>query len=95
MRVHIKSSNDMNQFKYIIFGSLLLSACAQAPARLTDVHPAEAPESWFRPSKSMPNAQCPMLNAQGASCRSERQGDTRMRPAAEREHEPRSEKGEA
>ena len=35
----------MNQFKYIIFGSLLLSACAQAPARLTAVHPVDAPES--------------------------------------------------
>ena len=57
MRVHIKSSNDMNQFKYIIFGSLLLSACAQAPARLTDVHPAEAPESQAGAEAAAPHIQ--------------------------------------
>ena len=33
MHVHIKSNYVMNQFKYLIFGSLLLTACAQNPVQ--------------------------------------------------------------
>lgn len=57
MRVHIKSSHVMNQFKYIIFGSLLLTACAQAPARPAAVHPVDGHESPAEAAPVLPNVE--------------------------------------
>jgi len=45
----------MNQFKYFIFGSFLLTACAQAPARPTDEHPADPHESLSEEAPVLPN----------------------------------------
>jgi len=45
----------MNHYKYLILGSLLLGACAQAPARPVAVHPAEAPESRTEEAPVLPN----------------------------------------
>ena len=45
----------MSHLKYIIFGSFLLTACAQAPARPTDVHPVDAPESRSEEAPVLPN----------------------------------------
>jgi len=55
MRVHIKSCNVMNQFKYIIFGSLLFTACAQGPVRSTAVHPVGEPDSKPEETAVLPN----------------------------------------
>ena len=45
----------MNQFKYIIFVSLLCSACAQGPVSPTSMHPADAPEEHSEESPALPN----------------------------------------
>jgi tetratricopeptide (TPR) repeat protein len=45
----------MNQVKYIIFGSFLVTACAQAPARPTDAHPVDAHYSQKVDSAVLPN----------------------------------------
>jgi tetratricopeptide (TPR) repeat protein len=45
----------MSQFKYIIFCSFLLTACAQAPARPTDEHPADPHESLSEEAPVLPN----------------------------------------
>jgi len=45
----------MNQIKYILFGSLLLSACAQPPVRATDGHTAELEVSSVVDSALLPN----------------------------------------
>jgi len=55
MRVHIKSSHVMSHFKYIIFGSLLLAACAQAPSRPTAGIPVDASESRAEAAPVLPN----------------------------------------
>src|SRR4030065_319003 len=57
MRVHIKSSHVMNQFKYIIFGSLLLTACAQAPTRPAAVHPVDGHRSPAEAEPALPNVE--------------------------------------
>jgi tetratricopeptide (TPR) repeat protein len=45
----------MNQFKYIIFGSLLVTACAQGPVKSTPAHPVDAPESRSEEAPVLPN----------------------------------------
>ncbi len=45
----------MNQISYLILGSLLLTACAQAPVRPTAEIPAEAPESRAEAAQALPN----------------------------------------
>ncbi|MFZ5522556.1 MAG: tetratricopeptide repeat protein [Pseudomonadota bacterium] len=45
----------MNQFKYIIFGSLLFTACAQGPVRATPPHPADAADSRSEDAPPLPN----------------------------------------
>jgi tetratricopeptide (TPR) repeat protein len=45
----------MNQFKYIIFCSFLVTACAQAPARPTDGHPVDQHASQSEEAPVLPN----------------------------------------
>lgn len=49
----------MNQFKYIIFSSLLITACAQAPRQQTADKPAEPPTPAQQPEStvSLPNVE--------------------------------------
>jgi tetratricopeptide (TPR) repeat protein len=45
----------MNQFKYIIFGSLLFTACAQGPVRATPPHPDYAADSRLEDAPALPS----------------------------------------
>ena len=61
MCAHIKSSIVMTQFKYILFGSLLLTACAHAPARTPGqqeaANPSEPPEQQAEAAMVLPNVE--------------------------------------
>src|SRR4030067_3482838 len=54
MRTRLNSSIVMNAFNYLIAGSLLLTACAQAPQRAEPVQPAE-PQAEAAPA--LPNVE--------------------------------------
>jgi tetratricopeptide (TPR) repeat protein len=56
MCAHIKSSIVMTQFKYILLGSLLLTACAHAPA-----HPPGQPEAVDQAEQPEPQAEAPQV----------------------------------
>jgi tetratricopeptide (TPR) repeat protein len=61
MCAHIKSSIVMTQFKYILLGSLLLTACAHAPVNQTGQPEAEdqieQPEPQAEASQVLPNVE--------------------------------------
>jgi tetratricopeptide (TPR) repeat protein len=60
MCAHIKSSIVMAQFKYILLGSLLLTACAHAPAR-TPVNQIGQPEAADQVEQPEPQAEAPQV----------------------------------
>lgn len=60
MCAHIKSSIVMTQFKYILLGSLLLTACAHAPAR-TPVNQIVQPEAADQVEQPEPQAEAPQV----------------------------------
>ncbi|MEO8331221.1 MAG: tetratricopeptide repeat protein [Gallionella sp.] len=45
----------MNQIKYIIIGSLMLTACAQTPVQPTAVHPVDMPDPQTEVAPVLPN----------------------------------------
>lgn len=47
----------MNQFKFIVFGSLLLAACAQPPGQLSDAHTEDPHESPAEVATKLPNVE--------------------------------------
>lgn len=51
----------MNQFRYIIFGSLLLTACAQAPIKPAAEKPAEPPVAQAEAPAALPSAALPKV----------------------------------
>jgi tetratricopeptide (TPR) repeat protein len=65
MCAHIKSSIVMTQFKYILFGSLLLTACAHAPAHAPEnqngqpeaANPADSSEQQAEAAMVLPNVE--------------------------------------
>src|SRR3989338_2300644 len=59
MCAHIKSSTFMNEFKYIIFGSLLLTACAQTPIQPVAEKPVEPPVQQAESPAVLPSAALP------------------------------------
>jgi tetratricopeptide (TPR) repeat protein len=59
MCISIKGSIYMNKFKYIVFVSLLLAACAQAPRQQEVANQAEQPDQSEQSDQSIQQAETP------------------------------------